>query len=141
MLDHPVIDFNFLDKSESSIMRLHSPKFMDKLALLREVLYYQTTGKGKLTGNVRPLVIVIQAKLRQSLTARAQMAEVIAFARATDPKLFPPEEFPPEEVEDVCSGPGAPDFELFCTPAGYLKHGMVRLAPGHYFALHAILLR
>ena len=70
LLDHPVIDFNFLDKSESSIMRLHSPKFRDKLALLREVLYYQMTGKGKLTGNVRPLlVIVIQAKLRQSLTA------------------------------------------------------------------------
>ena len=68
------------------------------------------------------------------------MAEVIGFVRSTDPTLFPPEEFP-DKVEDVTSGPGAPDIEMFLTPAGYLKHGQVKIEPRHYYALHAVLLR
>ena len=68
------------------------------------------------------------------------MAEVIGFVRSTDPKIFSPEEFQ-DTIEDVSSGPGAPDIEMFCTPAGYLKHGLVKIEPRHYYALHAVLLR
>ena len=52
LLDHPVIDFNLLDKTGSSIMKLHSPGFSNKLGFIRELMYYNLTGKGMLTGNV-----------------------------------------------------------------------------------------
>ncbi|KAH9945051.1 GMC oxidoreductase [Epithele typhae] len=120
LIDHPVVDFNFLDKTGSSIIGMFGDKPQHKLKLVKELFKYSLLRKGMLTG---------------------QMAEAIAFVRATDPSLFPPDKFPPSEIEDVSSGPGAPDIELFCTPAGYLKHGMVKMESLHYFALHAILLR
>ncbi|KAI0787497.1 GMC oxidoreductase [Fomes fomentarius] len=120
LMDHLVIDFNFLDKSKSSISFLQSESFVNRLKLIQALLTYNLTGRGVLTSNV---------------------AETIGFVRSTDPKLFPPGEYPPEEIEDTTSGPDAPDVEIFFTPTGYRSHGMKRMRPDHYFALHGVLLR
>ncbi|TBU48594.1 GMC oxidoreductase [Dichomitus squalens] len=120
LMDHIVIDLNYRDKTKSSILILKGQTFLHKLALVRALLEYRTTGKGPLTTNV---------------------AEAIAFVRSDDPALFPPSQFPEKRYEDTTSGPGAPDIELFFTPTAYLKHGMGYLPPYHYFGLHGVLLR
>ena len=53
LLDHPVVDVNFLDKTGSSIMKLDSQMLQHKLQTISELVYYNLTGKGMLTTNVR----------------------------------------------------------------------------------------
>ena len=53
LLDHPVIDFNILDKTRTSIIKLQGITLEHRLALVRELIYYNLTGKGMLTSNVR----------------------------------------------------------------------------------------
>ncbi|RPD59568.1 GMC oxidoreductase [Lentinus tigrinus ALCF2SS1-6] len=120
LMDHLVIDLNIQDKSKTGIGHLKGDTFLDGLKLMRELFTYNMTGRGPLTTNV---------------------AETIAFVRATDPKLFPPEQYPTSQIEDTTSGPGAPDVELFFTPTGYLEHGQAKMRPGYYFAVHGVLLR
>ena len=65
----------------------------------------------------------------------------MAFVRSTDPALFPRSRNPKDEIIDTTSGPGAPDLEVFFTPAAYLKQNAEKLRHDHYFGLHAVLLR
>ncbi|OJT02449.1 hypothetical protein TRAPUB_7016 [Trametes pubescens] len=121
LMDHPVVDLHFRDKSESSIAFVAGKSLAHRLKLISALLQYRLRGSGPLTSNI---------------------CEAIAFVRSTDRSLFPPEEFPPEtDPEDTTSGPGAPDLELFFTPLTYTKHTGGVLPPGHYFGLHAVLLR
>ncbi|KAI0749699.1 GMC oxidoreductase [Daedaleopsis nitida] len=120
LMDHVVLDLNFLDKSQSSISHLKGDTFASALRLIRSLLYYKLTGSGPLTTNV---------------------ADTIGFLRSDDPVIFPPSEYPAEQIKDTTSGPGAPDIEIFYTPTGYIKHGQVPMRPNHYFGLHGVLLR
>ncbi|KAI0671884.1 GMC oxidoreductase [Trametes maxima] len=121
LMDHVVIDLNYLDKSQSSLSFVEGRTLVHKLKLISAAWQYRLKGTGPLTTNV---------------------CEAIAFVRSTDPKLFPPDEFPPEKnPEDTTSGPGAPDIELFFSPVGYKQHSGDNMPPAHYFGLHGVLLR
>ncbi|KAI0648961.1 GMC oxidoreductase [Trametes meyenii] len=121
LMDHVVIDLNYLDKTQSSLSFVGGRTFAHKLKLISAFWQYRLKGSGPLTTNV---------------------CEAIAFVRSTDPKLFPPDEFPPENnPEDTTSGPGAPDIELFFTPVGYKRHSGDNMPPEHYFGSHGVLLR
>ena len=65
----------------------------------------------------------------------------MCFVRSTDPALFPRREHSKDEIIDTTSGPGAPDLEVFFTPAAYLKQNAEKLRRDHYFGLHSVLLR
>ncbi|KAI0636071.1 GMC oxidoreductase [Trametes polyzona] len=121
LMDHPVFNLNYRDKSRSSIAYLFGTSFADRLKLIRALVQYRLYGNGPLTSNI---------------------CEAIAFVRSTDPQLFPHDEFPPDKApEDTTAGSGAPDIELFFSPFGYIGHGSERLPPNHYFGLHGVLLR
>lgn len=122
LMDHPVIDYHFMDKSRIRQSRLpsdnphHHPSVRNVLRMVALLLQYQLTGKGILSSNI---------------------AEAAAFVRSSDPKLF--SEGP--LAEDTTSGPGAPDIEIFFSPLSYIEHGDHHLPSGHYFGLHTVLLR
>jgi len=127
LMDHPVVDFHFMDKTRESISALSStdprknPTVAGILRLLVALLQFRLMGKGALTSNI---------------------AEAAAFVRSSDTALFPPQEFPSERTsEDTTSGPNAPDIEIFCSPMAYLEHGERKFPSGHHFGLHAVLLR
>ncbi|PIL22660.1 hypothetical protein GSI_15352 [Ganoderma sinense ZZ0214-1] len=120
LMDHIVIDLNFRDKTNSSLACLKGESFAHSLSFMKALFEYRMSGRGPLSSNV---------------------AEAIGFVRSDDPALFPPSEYPERNYEDTSSGPGAPDIEVFYTPTGYLKHGMVSMGPQHYFAVHGVLLR
>ncbi|CCM03610.1 uncharacterized protein FIBRA_05748 [Fibroporia radiculosa] len=127
LMDHPVIDFHYKDKSRALLSGISSgnPRFnptpYNIFIALALLIQYKLTGRGLLTTNP---------------------AESAGFVRSSDPKLFPPNDFPIEEdIEDTTSGPGAPDIEFFHTPVAYMEHGIRMFPKGHYFALHAVLLR
>ncbi|KAM5535009.1 hypothetical protein V8D89_011382 [Ganoderma adspersum] len=120
LMDHIVIDLNYRDKTNSSLAGIRGESFAHSLSLMKALFEYRVSGRGPLSTNV---------------------AEAIAFVRSDDPALFPPSEYQEGSYEDTSSGPGAPDIEVFFTPTGYLKHGMVSMGPQHYFAVHGVLLR
>ena len=71
-----------------------------------------------------------------------QVAEVAAFVRLDDPKVFSPEKYPLSDLpEDTSSGTDAPHLELFASPVIYEDFGFKRLPPGSAFGLHGVLLR
>ncbi|GJE96200.1 GMC oxidoreductase [Phanerochaete sordida] len=123
LTDHATLDLHYLDKSQTSLSYLRPHNLAQKLKLIKALVQYKVAGTGPLTCNV---------------------GEAAAFVRSHDPDLFPPNQFPPETLpEDVTTGPGAPDIELFVTPMSYFEHGLKGPAcPGEYtFALHSVLLR
>ncbi|KAM5537230.1 hypothetical protein V8D89_009163 [Ganoderma adspersum] len=120
LMDHLVLDFFYLDKTKSSILALRGQTFFDRLVRAKAYLDYKLRVKGPFLSN---------------------LAEGMAFVRSTDPALFPRSRNPKDEIIDTTSGPGAPDLEVFFTPAAYLKQNAEKLRRDHYFGLHAVLLR
>lgn len=123
LTDHATVDLNYLDKTKSALNFLRPKNFGQSVKLIKAVIQYKLTHTGPMTWNG---------------------GEAAAFIRSDDPQLFPPSQFPPETLpEDLTTGPGAPDIELFNTPLSYLEHGLKGSAcPGEYtFALHSVLLR
>ena len=53
LMDHIVLDLNFLDKSRSGISALKAETFSDQLQLMKALWTYNTRGNGMLTTNVR----------------------------------------------------------------------------------------
>ena len=92
--------------------------------------------------SVLPFVVLFYACLFISILC--QLAEAAAFDRSDDPLLFPPEKYQ-QKVEDTCSGPNAPDLELFSAPFGLWKRdaaGKDEMFPtGDYGSVVAVLLR
>ncbi|KAH9949949.1 GMC oxidoreductase [Amylocystis lapponica] len=121
LMDHPVADLHFKDKSGTSLAGLNKPSTIaERLSLLKAVWDYEVFGTGPLTCNV---------------------AEAVAFMRSDDPKLFPPDSFPPAQIQDLTSGPNGPDLELFFSPAGWTDHGYGPFPSGPHITIHAVLLR
>ncbi|THH32228.1 hypothetical protein EUX98_g1965 [Antrodiella citrinella] len=122
--DHPVIDLYYMDKSKTSLMWLvpSSRTLVHTLKLHMNTVQYLMFGTGGLSTNV---------------------AEAIAFLNSSDPKLFPPEEYLATSTpEDLTSGKGAPDIELFASPLVWLNHGGAPFPiKGDLFSLHAVALR
>ena len=54
LMDHVVVDLNFLDKSQQSISHIRADTFTRKLQLLRTIISYNVIGGGPLTSNVLP---------------------------------------------------------------------------------------
>ena len=52
LMDHAVIDLNYRDKTNSSVLILKGEKLTHKLALIKALVEYRLTGKGPLTTNV-----------------------------------------------------------------------------------------
>ncbi|KAH9921862.1 uncharacterized protein B0H18DRAFT_935692 [Fomitopsis serialis] len=133
LMDHPVIDFHFRDKTKSrmSALSYNPAKFgkMDPARIVKGLAYfaeYKFCGTGPLTSNAR------------------QVLEAAAFARSSDASLFAKAgvALPTQDnLEDSTSGPDAPDIEIFFTPVSYIEHVRVSLPPGHHVDLHAVLLR
>ncbi|KAI0833647.1 GMC oxidoreductase [Trametes gibbosa] len=122
LMDHLVINLHYRDKTESSLSYVIGNRTLAQhLKFMAVIWQYRLKGNGPLTSNI---------------------CEGIAFVRSTDPKLFPREEFGPEtDPEDVTSGPGAPDIELFVTPFTIKAHTGIAQPPNHYFGLQGVLLR
>ncbi|KAI0789860.1 GMC oxidoreductase [Abortiporus biennis] len=121
LMDHPVVDLFFMDKTESSIAYLRPQNLGQHLRLIKALIQYNLTGSGPLTCNV---------------------AESAAFVRSLDENLFPDEEYPQEnKPTDVTSGPQGPDLELFSSPFIYKDHGFIQTPVGSYFSIHVVLVR
>ncbi|EKM57285.1 uncharacterized protein PHACADRAFT_254976 [Phanerochaete carnosa HHB-10118-sp] len=123
LTDHITLDLHYLDKTKSSLSFLRPKTFGQSLKLMSALAQYKLTGTGPLTCNV---------------------AEAAGFVRSDDPDLFPLNQYPPETMaEDLTTGAGAPDLELYTTPMTYFEHGLKGPAcPGQYtFGLHCVLLR
>ncbi|TFK62260.1 alcohol oxidase [Pluteus cervinus] len=118
LVDHPVIDLYFKDKTNTSMKWIQPHSFSDFLRLTSSVFQYQVLRTGMLTTN---------------------FGEVAAFVRTDDPTLFPPSRYP-QQLRDSTSGPGAPDLEFFTTPLAYKEHGAVGFDV-HTYALHVYLLK
>ncbi|KDQ57074.1 aryl-alcohol oxidase [Jaapia argillacea MUCL 33604] len=120
LVDHPVVDLLFRDKSGSSLNYLSNPKTLAHFArLFRNMAQFYIKGTGPLCSNV---------------------GEAVAFVRSTDPLLFPIREHP-NSVPDATSGPECPDLELFASPLAYADHGYGVVPPGDLWAIHVVLLR
>jgi len=120
--DHVVIDYFFEDKTKTSLNYLRPTNFTQKLKLANAIFEYQLFNRGPLTCNV---------------------GEAAAFVHSHDPKCFPSPKFSSQDApEDVSSGKGAPDMEIFVSPMIYTDHGFGPLVgDGFYFGLHGVLLR
>ncbi|KAG7089477.1 hypothetical protein E1B28_011159 [Marasmius oreades] len=131
LVDHPVVDFWFKDKSKQAPSFLIPQGVGDVVSTIKEAaMYYGSSGKGKLGTN---------------------WGEAACFVRSDDPAIFPPTEYPippcirkrageGEMIYDSTSGPTSPDLEIFITTLGYKKHGKWSWKYPT-FALHACLLR
>lgn len=120
--DHVVIDYFFEDKTQTSINYLRPMNFVHKLKLIKAIAQYQLFKSGPLTCNV---------------------AEAAAFVHSADPKCFPATKYSSDNApEDLASGKGAPDIELFVSPVVYTDHGFgTPVGDGYYYGLHGVLLR
>ncbi|KIK66582.1 hypothetical protein GYMLUDRAFT_157308 [Collybiopsis luxurians FD-317 M1] len=120
LVDHPVVDFYFADKtgSAASFMIPHSP--LDIFRFAGAGFEYLLSRKGILADN---------------------WAEAAAFCRSDDPALFPSNEFPPEvKVQDTTSSSDSPDLEIIATALAYKEHARVGWKVPTV-AYHAVLLR
>ncbi|TFY64134.1 hypothetical protein EVJ58_g2835 [Rhodofomes roseus] len=130
LMDHPVIDFHFRDKTKSrmSALSYDAQKFgkVDPAAVLKQLAYfaeYKIWASGPLTTNVA----------EAAAFTRSDDAGLLAKAGVTLPA--------PDDLEDSTSGSGAPDIEIFFTPMSYIEHGRVPFPPGHHVGVHTVLLR
>ncbi|KZT67977.1 GMC oxidoreductase [Daedalea quercina L-15889] len=130
LMDHPVIDFVFRDKTKSTMASMsHDPA---------------RHGKFSLASTAKALLWFAQYRLWATGPLTTNVAEAAAFARSSDASLLAKAGVTlptADDLEDSTSGPTAPDIEIFFTPMGYLSHGQVDFPQGHYFGVHAVLLR
>ncbi|EPT05509.1 hypothetical protein FOMPIDRAFT_158549 [Fomitopsis schrenkii] len=130
LMDHPVIDFNFRDRSKSQMAALtHDPR---------------RHGQFDLASTARALAYLAQWRLYGTGPLSSNVAEAAAFARSSDKGLFAKAGVTlptPDDLEDSTSGSTAPDIEIFFTPMAYISHGQQAFTEGHHFAVHAVLLR
>ncbi|KDR78849.1 hypothetical protein GALMADRAFT_244475 [Galerina marginata CBS 339.88] len=118
LVDHPVVDLYFRDKSNSS------PKFL----------------KPKSLGDFGKLIsAVVQYRMGKGGPLAMNFGEAAAFVRSDDPILFPEAQFP-EKLVDSTSAADSPDLEFFSTPFAYKDHGLIGFDVDT-FALHVYLLR
>lgn len=144
LMDHPVIDFNFRDKTKSQMAALTGdPSRFNPVSTVRALAYlaeWKFFGTGPLSTNVR----LVFPRRRSVNGVLLQVAEAAAFARSSDTGLFAKAGITlptPDDLEDSTSGSTAPDIEIFFTPMAYISHGQQAFPEGHYFAVHAVLLR
>lgn len=57
LIDHVVIDLNYMDKTHTSLNYLRPTGFVQTMKLMRDLVKYNMTGKGPLTTNVRMLAV------------------------------------------------------------------------------------
>jgi len=130
LMDHPVIDFHFRDKTKSRMAALSYDASrlgkIDPAAIVKQLTYfaeYKLWATGPLTTNV---------------------AEAAAFARSSDESLLAKAGVTlpaSDDLEDSTSGPSAPDIEIFFTPMSYIEHGRIPFPQGHHVGVHTVLLR
>ncbi|KAF9267860.1 alcohol oxidase [Marasmius fiardii PR-910] len=130
LVDHPVVDFWYKDKSKQAPNFLLPRGVGDVIAALKDIgLYYMNGNANLATG----------------------WGEAVSFVRSDDPTLFPPAEYPTppcirkreegkQTIQDSTSGPKSPDLEIFITVLAYKNHGKWSWKYPT-FALHACLLR
>lgn len=119
LVDHPVFDLYFKDKTGTSLNVLQG-----ELTLQKIFQFVKAYGQ-LLLGNGGPI--------------STNLGESAAFVRSDDPKLFPPAEYPVHPL-DTTSSKNSPDLELFVTPVAYTEHGL-NMWKTMTFALHVYLLR
>ncbi|KAL0576521.1 hypothetical protein V5O48_005466 [Marasmius crinis-equi] len=120
LVDHPVVDFWFKDKSKLAPSFMVPSGPMDLVKTIKWVaLYLLKNGAGILGTN---------------------WGEAASFVRSDDPQLFPRDEYPIQVAKDSTSGPTSPDLEIFITTLAYKKHGAWTWG-FPTFSIHACLLR
>ncbi|KAH8111789.1 alcohol oxidase [Phellopilus nigrolimitatus] len=97
LMDHPVVNTAFRVARGESLMYLEPRALREHVRRVPRLVQWLLTGRGPLTSNV---------------------VEAVAFARATDPVLFPPAEFG-APCADATSGARAPDIELLASPCAW----------------------
>ncbi|CAL1716995.1 unnamed protein product [Somion occarium] len=121
LMDHLVVDWHFKDKSKTGINFLRAKNFSQKVQLTTALVQYKLTRKGPLTSNI---------------------AEVAAFVRADDPRVFPENKYSQTALpEDTSSGKNAPHLEIFGSPMIYEDFGFGWTPLESHFGLHTVLLR
>ncbi|KAK0223305.1 hypothetical protein IW262DRAFT_1447302 [Armillaria fumosa] len=116
LMDHPVIDCNLKDKTNTS------PKYLKPTTLLDLVKYVSAT---------------IQYLVWRRGPAATNLGEAAAFVRTDDASVFSDSS---EPLEDSTSSPSSPDIEIFTIAVGYQEHGMKTFSK-HTFSLHSVLLQ
>lgn len=116
LMDHPVIDCNLKDKTNTS------PKYLKPTTLLDLIKYVSAT---------------IQYLVWRRGPAATNLGEAAAFVRTDDASVFPDSS---EPLEDSTSSPSSPDIEIFTMALGYQEHGMKTFTK-HTVSLHSVLLQ
>ncbi|KAK0479993.1 hypothetical protein IW261DRAFT_1551124 [Armillaria novae-zelandiae] len=116
LMDHPVIDCNLKDKTNTS------PKYLKPTTLLDLIKYVSAC---------------IQYLLWRRGPAATNLGEAAAFVRTDDASVFLDSS---EPLEDSTSSPSSPDIEIFTIAVGYQEHGMKAFSK-HTFSLHSVLLQ
>ncbi|PBK75735.1 alcohol oxidase [Armillaria solidipes] len=116
LMDHPVIDCNLKDKTNTS------PKYLKPTTLLDLIEYVSAT---------------IQYLVWRRGPAATNLGEAAAFVRTDDASVFPDSS---EPLEDSTSSPSSPDIEIFTMALGYQEHGMKTFTK-HTVSLHSVLLQ
>jgi len=119
LTDHLVVNARFRIKSGEALNFLGDKTWHGGMRRVAPLLRWLLFGRGPLSSN---------------------LGEAAGFVRASDPVLFPPELFP-TKVEEVASGPGAPDLEIYASPLGYIDHGFGKVPEGDLMTMSALLLR
>ncbi|KAJ8490039.1 hypothetical protein ONZ45_g13341 [Pleurotus djamor] len=118
LVDHPIFNLAYKETTGLSLGFLKREKLLHKYKFFKAVFEYKIYHTGPLCNN---------------------MGESAAFVRTDDPVLFPKERYP-EVLEDSTADKESPDLELFCTPIGWRKHGLIGFDVDTY-ALHVYLVR
>ncbi|KAJ7123116.1 GMC oxidoreductase [Mycena epipterygia] len=119
LLDHAVVDVVLEETRGHSLYYFARRSPLQVAKFLLALGRYVLTGKGPMSTNCM---------------------DAAAFFRSSDPTLFPAEAFP-GAVEDLTSGPNAPDLEIAATPIGYYNHVRTELPNKPTMGLHLVLLR
>ncbi|KAF9052467.1 alcohol oxidase [Hymenopellis radicata] len=116
LLDHPVVDFNFKDKTKKA------PIFLKPSFNVSELWLF---AKG-----------LIQYLFRKTGPFTSNLTEAAAFLRSDNQDVFGPLS---DKIQDSTSDAASPDLEIFASAVGHTNHGIL-LKP-HSIGLHAVLLR
>ncbi|KAK0469690.1 uncharacterized protein EV420DRAFT_57385 [Desarmillaria tabescens] len=116
LMDHPVIDCNLRDKTNTSPKYLKPSTLLDVIKFISAAIQYLVRKRGPMATN---------------------LGEAAAFVRTDDTSVFPDAS---ESLEDSTSSPSSPDIEIFTMAVGYQNHGMKTFTK-HTFSLHSVLLQ
>ncbi|KAF8920375.1 hypothetical protein CPB85DRAFT_1429175 [Mucidula mucida] len=116
LVDHPVVDFNFKDRTKKAPIFLKPSFNISELCLFVKGL--------------------IQYLFRKTGPFTTNLTEAAAFLRSDNQDILGPL---PGKIQDSTSDTASPDLEIFASAVGYTDHGIV-LRP-HSIGLHAVLLR